>query len=175
MAKLSFAVGGTMENFSFDIVSEVDLQEVDNAVNQAKKELIQRFDFKGSKSSIDYKHGEKTITLVGDDDYKLRSLKDILAGRMTKRGISLKALTFKTPEKAFEGTLRQLVEIATGIPKERAKELVGIIKDLRLKVQTQIEGEKLRVSSPKKDDLQIVITHLRKIDFPCALSFTNYR
>lgn len=164
-----------MANFSFDIVSEADLQEIDNAVNQAKKELAQRFDFKGSKSSIDYNKEEKTITLIGDDDYKLRSLKDMLAGRLSKRNVSLKSLTFNEPEKAFEGTLRQKVEISTGIAKEKAKELAKIIKDLNLKVQTQIEGEKLRVSSPKKDDLQAVISHLRTLDFSLPLSFTNYR
>lgn len=164
-----------MANFSFDIVSEADLQEIDNAVNQAKKELAQRFDFKGSKSSIDYNKEEKAITLIGDDDYKLRSLKDMLAGRLSKRNVSLKSLTFNEPEKAFEGTLRQKVEISTGIAKEKAKELAKIIKDLNLKVQTQIEGEKLRVSSPKKDDLQIVISHLRNLDFSLPLSFTNYR
>ncbi len=164
-----------MANFSFDIVSEVDLQEVDNAINQAKKELAQRFDFKGSKSSIDYNKQEKFITLIGDDDYKLRALKDILAGKLTKRNVPLKSLTFKEPEKAFEGTLRQKAEISTGIPKEKAKELAKIIKDLQLKVQTQIEGEKLKVSSAKKDDLQTVIAHIRSIDFPLSLSFTNYR
>lgn len=164
-----------MANFSFDIVSEVDLQEVDNAINQAKKELAQRFDFKGSKSSIDYSKEEKTITLIGDDDYKLRSLKDILAGKLTKRNVALKSLTFNEPEKAFEGTLRQKVEISTGIPKEKAKELVKIIKDLKLKIQTQIEGEKLKVTSAKKDELQAVIAHLRTIDFSLPLGFTNYR
>lgn len=162
-------------NFSFDIVSEVDLQEVDNAVNQAKKELTQRYDFKDSKSNIDFKREEKKIILIGDDDFKLRSLRDILTTRLAKRRISYKSLTFKDPEKAFEGTLRQSVEIATGINKEKAKDLVKIIKDLNLKVQTQIEGEKLRVLSAKKDELQAVIMHLRSIDFPLALNFTNYR
>lgn len=162
-------------NFSFDIVSEVDMQEVDNAVNQSKKELAQRYDFKGSKSSIDFDREEKKITIVADDDFKLRALNDILATKLAKRGVSLKALTFKDPEKAFEGTLRQLVELATGIDKEKAKDLVKIIKDLNLKVQTQIEGEKIRISSPKKDDLQSVIAHLRAIDFPLALNFNNFR
>ena len=163
-------------NFSFDIVSEVDMQEVDNAVNQSKKELAQRYDFKGSKSSIDFNREEKKITIVADDDFKLRALNDILATKLAKRGVSLKALTFKDPEKAFEGTLRQLVELATGIDKEKAKDLVKIIKDLKnLKVQTQIEGEKIRISSPKKDDLQSVISHLRTIDFPLALNFNNFR
>ena len=164
-----------MANFSFDIVSEVDLQEVDNAVNQAKKELSQRYDFKDSKASLDFKREEKKILLIADDDYKLRALHDILVTRMAKRGISHKSLIYKEPEKAFEGTLRQTIEIATGIPKERAKELNKIIKDLNVRVQTQVEGEKIKVSSPKKDDLQAAIAHLRSIDFPLPLNFTNYR
>jgi cyclic-di-GMP-binding protein len=163
------------ENFSFDIVSEADMQEVDNAVNQAKKELSQRFDFKGSKAAIDFKREEKKIILIADDDFKLRSLTDILAGKLVKRGVSLKLLTFKDPQKIFGGNLNQEVEIATGIPKEKAKELVKIIKEMGLKVQPQIEGEKVRVFSPKKDDLQAVITNLRKTDFSLALSFINYR
>ena len=163
------------ENYSFDIVSEVNLQEVDNAVNQAKKELAQRYDFKGSSSSIDYSREEKRITLAADDDFKLRSLTDILAGKLVKRGVSLKSLTFKEPEKIFGGNLNQIVELSMGISKEKAKDLVRIIKDLNLKVQPQIDGEKVRVFSPKKDDLQAVIAHLRKIDFPLALSFCNYR
>jgi cyclic-di-GMP-binding protein len=162
-------------NFSFDIVSEIDLQEVDNAVNQAKKELSQRFDFRGSKSSIDYNREEKKITLIADDDFKLRSLQDILNGRMIKRNISIKALTYKEPEKAFEGTFRQVIELVSGLEREKQKELVKIIRDLNPKIQTQIEGEKIKVSSPKKDDLQVVISHLRSIDFPVALQFTNYR
>lgn len=164
-----------MANFSFDIVSEVDLQEVDNAVNQSKKEIFQRYDFKNSKSSIDFDRGQKRIILIGDDDFKLRALKDILLTKMAKRGISLKSVKFNEPERAFEGTLRQPVEILMGIERENAKELVRIIKSLGLKVQAQIEGEKLKVVSAKKDDLQAVISHLKSIDFPIALSFCNYR
>ncbi|MBU0503247.1 MAG: YajQ family cyclic di-GMP-binding protein [Candidatus Omnitrophota bacterium] len=164
-----------MANFSFDIVSEVNLQEMDNAVNQANKELAQRYDFKDSLASIAYDRKEKTITLIADDNFKLRALTDILSSRMAKRGISLKSLKFSEPEKAFEGYLRQQVEICTGIDKEKAKELVGIIKKLGLKVQTQIEGEKIKVSSPKKDELQTVIVHLRGLDFPLPLNFCNYR
>ena len=164
-----------MAKFSFDIVSEVDLQEMDNAINQAKKELAQRYDFKNSKSSIDYDRKEKKVVLVADNDYKLKALKSIFVTRVIGRGISSKALNFSDPDKAFEGTLRQKVEISTGISKEKAKELVKIIKDLKLKVQTQIEEDKLRVSSQKKDDLQVVITHLKSIDFSLALSFCNYR
>ncbi len=164
-----------MANFSFDIVSEVDLQEVDNAVNQANKELAQRYDFKDSKASIAYDRKEKKLTLIADDDFKLRALTDILATRMAKRNISLKSLKFNDPEKAFEGYLRQAVEIRVGIDKEKAKELIGIIKGLKLKVQTQIEGEKIKVSSPKKDELQAVIAHLRGLDFSIPLQFSNYR
>lgn len=163
------------ESFSFDIVSEADLQEVDNAVNQAKKELSQRFDFKGSKSSIEYNRTEKKITLIGDDDFKLRSVKDILSTKLAKRGVSIKLLTFGEPQNIFGGCLQQVADLASGIPHEKAKELVKMIKGLDLKVQAQIEGEKIRVVSPKKDDLQAVITYLRKIDFPLALTFCNYR
>lgn len=164
-----------MANFSFDIVSEVDLQEMDNAVNQAKKELSQRYDFKNSKSSIDYNREEKKITLIADDDFKLRALTDMLATRMAKRGISLKALKFNPPEQAFQGYLRQVADICVGIEKEKAKELTGIIKKLGLKVQTQIEGERIRVSSAKKDELQLVIAHIRTLNFSIPLSFNNYR
>lgn len=163
------------ESFSFDIVSEADLQEVDNAVNQAKKEMAQRFDFKGSKSSIEYNRAEKKITLVGDDDFKLNSVRDMLANKLAKRAVSIKFLTFKDPERVFGGCLQQVADLASGIPQDKAKELVKIIKGLDLKVQAQIEGEKVRVSSPKKDDLQMVIAHLRKIDFPIAITFCNYR
>lgn len=162
-------------SFSFDIVSEADLQEVDNAVNQAKKELAQRFDFKGSSSSIEYSRNEKKITLVGDDDFKLRSVKDMLAGKLAKRGVSMKLLTFNEPQQVFGGCLQQVADLSSGIPHEKAKELVKIIKGLDLKVQAQIEGEKIRVFSSKKDDLQSVISYLRKIDFPVALTFCNYR
>ena len=164
-----------MPNFSFDVVSEVDLQEMDNAVNQASKELAQRYDFKGSKSSIAYNRDEKLVTLIADDDFKLRALTDMLVGRMAKRGISVKSLKFNDPEKAFEGYLRQKVEICMGIDKENAKKLTGIIKELGLKAQAQIEGEKIKVSSAKKDDLQEVIAHLRALEFPIPLSFCNYR
>ena len=164
-----------MANFSFEIVSEIDLQEMDNAVNQASKELAQRYDFKDSKASIAFDRKENQITLIADDEFKLRALTDILATRMAKRGISLKSLKFNDPEKAFEGYLRQKADICMGIEKEKAKELVGIIKGLGLKVQAQIEGEKIKVSSAKKDELQAVIAHLRGLDFSIPLSFGNYR
>lgn len=164
-----------MPNFSFDIISEINMQEADNAINQAQKELATRYDFKGSKASIDFNREEKKITLVADDDFKLRSLTDVLNGKMIKRGISPKFLDFKTPEKAFEGTLRQIVNVSNGIEREKAKDLVKIIKDTKLKVQVQIEGEKLRVISAKKDDLQAVMAHLKTINFPLPITFCNYR
>lgn len=163
------------ESFSFDIVSEADLQEVDNAVNQAKKELAQRFDFKGSKSSIEYNRNEKKITLASDNDFKLKSVRDILATRLAKRGVSMKLLTFSEPQKIFGGCLQQAADLASGIPNEKSKELVKIIRGMGLKVQAQIEGEKIRVSSPKKDDLQAVMAHIKKTDFPVPLTFCNYR
>jgi cyclic-di-GMP-binding protein len=160
---------------SFDIVAEANLQEVDNAVNQAKKELLQRYDFKGSKASIEYNRNEKKIILTGEDDFKLRALRDILATRLAKRGVSIRLLIFKEPQKVFEGYLQQIADIVLGIPQEKAKEITKIIKKLGLKVQVQIEGEKIRVFSSKKDNLQLVIAHLRKINFPIALTFCNYR
>lgn len=161
--------------FSFDIVSEADLQEVDNAVNQAQKEMAQRFDFKGSKSSIEYSRAEKKITLIGDNDFKLNSIRDMLANKLAKRGVSIKFLTFKDPVQVFGGCLQQVADLASGIPQDKSKELVKIIKGLDVKVQAQIEGEKIRVSSAKKDALQAVMNHLRTIDFPIAITFGNYR
>ena len=136
-----------MANFSFDVVSEVDLQEMDNAVNQAKKELSQRYDFKNSKASIAYDRKEKKITLIAEDDFKLRSLTDILAARLVKRRISLKALKFNPPEKAFEGYLRQTVELCMEIDKEKSKELINGIKNMRLMLVLNDENE-TRISLP---------------------------
>ncbi len=164
-----------MANFSFDVVSDVDLQEVDNAVNQARKEINQRYDFKGSKCKIDFNREEKKLVLVGDNDYKLRALREVISGRLIKRGISVKSLKYGDPQQAFEGTMRQSVDIATGIDKEKAKELVKVIKDLKLKVQTNIQEDKLRVIAAKKDDLQEVMSHLKSLDFSLPLSFCNYR
>lgn len=151
------------------------MQEVDNGVNQACKELAQRYDFKDSKASIAFDRKEEKITLIADDEFKLKALTDMLATRLAKRGVSLKSLKFNEAEKAFEGYLRQTAEICIGIEKEKAKELTGIIKGLGLKVQTQIEGEKIKVSSAKKDELQTVIAHLKSLDFSIPLSFGNYR
>lgn len=160
---------------SFDIVSQVDLQEVDNAVNQAVKELRTRFDFKNSKSSIEFLKDEKKIRLIADDDMKLRNLQDMLRSRIAARKISVKSLQFKTAEQAFEGTLRQEVELVQGIPQEKAKDLVRMIKELKLKVQVSIQGDEVRVSGKAKDDLQSVITYLRSNPLDIPLQFTNYR
>lgn len=163
------------QNSSFDILSEVNFMEVENAVIQAQKELAQRFDFKGSKSSIEYNKSDKKLTLIGDDDFKLNAVRDIVEGRMAKRGVSLKAMKQNTPEKAFEGTLRQVIEMVSGLPSDKAKELVKLIKDGKFKVQAQIEGEKVRVISPKKDELQAVMNYLRNANFSLPLQFGNYR
>jgi uncharacterized protein YajQ (UPF0234 family) len=163
------------DKFSFDIVSEVNMMEVENAVNQARKELANRFDFKGSKSSIEFNKNDKKITLVADDDFKMKALKDILEGRFAKRSVSIKSLDYKSQEKAFEGYIRQVAEIISGLPSDKAKELVKLIKDSKIKVQTQIDGSKIKVVSPKKDDLQQVITYLKGTFFSLPLQFTNYR
>lgn len=163
------------QQFSFDIVSQIDLQEVDNAVNQAKKELLTRFDFKGSKSSIEWAKEEKKIRLLGDDDLKLRNLQDILKTRAASRKIAVKALDFKTPEQAFDGCLRQEVVLVLGIPQEKAKEIVRLIKESGAKVQAAIQGEEIRVSSKSKDELQSVIQHLRSANLSIPIQFVNFR
>lgn len=160
---------------SFDIVSQLDLQEVDNAVNQTKKELLTRFDFKGSKSSIELAKEEKKIRIVADDDMKLRNLQDILKTRMASRKLSIKALEFKTPEKAFDSCLRQEVTLVQGIPQEKAKEIVKAIKDANFKVQAAIQGDEIRVTSKSKDELQAVIQHLRTLSLTIPIQFVNFR
>ncbi len=160
---------------SFDIVSQIDLQEVDNAVNQAKKELATRFDFKGSKSTLEFLKDEKKIQIIADDDMKLRNLQDILRTRFASRKISQKSLEFMTAEKAFDGCLRQEVALTQGISQEKAKEIVKIIKDLPVKVQAAIQGDEIRVTSKNKDDLQSVMQHLRTAPLTLPIQFTNFR
>ena len=161
--------------FSFDIVSRVDLQEVDNAVNQAKKELATRFDFRGSKSSFEWNRDEKRLVLLADDELKLRNLRDILTTRLAIRKVPLKSLEWGKEEKAFEGLVRQEVKLTMGIPSEKAKEIVKEIKGIDLKVQASIQGDEVRVSSRSKDDLQAVIQHLKTSSCSIPLQFTNYR
>lgn len=160
---------------SFDIISSVDLQEVDNAVNQAIKEISTRFDFKGTKCSVEFLKTEKKIKIIADDDMKLRNIHDILKTRMAVRKISVKALQFGDPEKAFEGTLRQEVDLVQGIPMDKAKEIVRIIKDSPFKVQPSIQKDQVRVTGKSKDDLQGVIQLLRQSPLDIPLQFTNYR
>lgn len=164
-----------MAQFSFDIVSEIDLQEVDNAVNQASKEVKTRFDFRGSKSCLEFVREEKKIKLLADDDLKLRNLIDILRGRIAARKISAKALKFEEAEKAFEGTLRQEVGLVQGLDREQAKKIVQIIKASRLKVQASIQEDQVRVTSRSKDDLQGVMSLLQKEDLSVPLQFVNFR
>lgn len=162
-------------DFSFDIVSEVDIQEVDNAVNQAVKELSQRFDFKGSKSKIEFNRNENVITIIGDNDFKLKAVKDILESKIVRRKIDIKAMQYGTIEPSFEGTIRQTVRIQQGIPQEISKEIVKYIKESKLKVQASIQSEKVRVSSKSKDSLQETIALLHQKNFKIPLQFNNYR
>lgn len=158
---------------SFDVVSEVDMQEVDNAVNQAIKEIGTRYDFRGSKSEISL-DGE-TIKLIGDDEYKLGAVVDVLKGKMVKRNVSIKNLEFGKVEPASGATVRQLVTIKKGISQENAKKVTKAIKDMKIKVQASIQGDQVRVSGKDKDDLQAVIQMLKNLDVPVELQFTNFR
>ena len=163
------------QEFSFDVVSKVDLQEVSNAVQQASKEIGTRFDFRGSKSKIEWNEKELALTLTSDDEHKLKSVVDILETRLVKRGIVPKSLDFQKIEPAAGSTVRQLVKIQQGIPSEKAKEIVKAIKDRKLKVQAAIQADQVRVSGRAKDDLQEVMALLRAGDFGVPLQFTNYR
>jgi uncharacterized protein YajQ (UPF0234 family) len=161
------------QEFSFDVVSKTDLQEVSNAVQQAQKELAQRFDFKGSKSSIEL--ADEEIVLLSDDEGKLRSVKDILESKLVKRGVSLKALDYAVLEQAMGGTVRQRAKIVQGIEIEKAKAIVKAIKEAKLKVQASIQSEQVRVTGRAKDDLQKAMAVVKGKDFGIPLQFTNYR
>jgi len=158
---------------SFDIVSDVDLMEVSNAVQQAMKEIRQRFDFKGSVSDIALE--KETLTLHSDDESRLKAVIDILAGKLAKRGVSLKALEYGKLEPAAKGTVRQVVTIRKGIPSEKAKEIVKFIKTTGVRVQAQIQEAQVRVSGKNRDDLQTIIQRVKGQDFGLDLQFTNYR
>lgn len=161
------------QDFSFDIVSKTDMQEVSNAIQQAQKELAQRFDFKGSKSSIELTAEE--IVLVSDDEGKLRSVKDILESKLVKRGVSLKALDYAVLEQAAGGTVRQKAKIVQGIEIEKAKAIVKAIKEAKLKVQASIQSDQVRVTGRAKDDLQKAMAIVKGNDYGVPLQFTNYR
>ena len=161
---------------SFDVTSPVDFQEVDNALNQARKEVGQRYDFKGVKADILLNPAEKTLTLVADDEFKMNALWEILQGRLVRRGVPTKNLTRGDTERAANDTVKSVVTLQQGIPTEAAKEIVKFLKDHKLKrVQAAIQADQVRVSSPSKDDLQEAIRLLREHDFGVALQFGNYR
>lgn len=158
---------------SFDIVSKIDMAEVTNAVTQAMKEITQRFDFKGSKSNIEQE--KDALVVLSDDEYKLKSVVDILQGKLVKRGVSIKNLSYGKVEAALAGTVRQRITIQQGIPTDKAKEVVKAIKDAKIKVQASIQADQVRVSGKNRDDLQAVIQLLKGKDFGVELQFTNYR
>lgn len=163
------------DEHSFDIVSKVDLQEVLNAVQQAMKEISQRFDFKGSKSSIELNKEKHEITAISDDDHKLKTVLDIFQTKLVKRGISLKALQYGKVEQASGGTARQLITLQQGIPVEKAKEIVKIIKETKMKIQAEIQKDQVRVKAKKIDDLQAAMKLLREKDLGIHVDFSNYR
>ena len=163
------------DNYSFDIVSEIDWQEVDNAINQTRKEILSRYDFKGSKSTIEYSQKDKTITILADNDYKSKAIVDMMQNKFVKRSIPLKSLKYKPQEEAGGNMVRQVVEVLQGISKDNAKLIVKIIKDSKIKVQAAIQDEQVRVSSRDKDLLQQTIQLVKNADLDFAVQFTNYR
>ena len=162
-----------MAESSFDVVSSVDMQEVKNAIAQAMKEITTRFDLKGTGSEVSLQ-GEELV-LASKDEFKLKAVKDILEGRLVKRHVPLKALTFGAVETALGGTVRQRVTLQKGIPSEKAREIVKIVKGTKLKVQAAVQGEQVRISGKNRDDLQVVIRTLRETDLGIDMQFTNYR
>lgn len=163
------------QEHSFDIVSKVDLQEVSNAVQQAMKEISQRFDFKGSKSSIELDRAKNEVLIVSDDEYRLKSVIDILQSKLVKRKVSLKSLTYGGIESALSGTVKQVIKLQQGIPTEKARDIVKIIKDTKLKVQSEIQKDQMRIRAKKIDDLQSTIELLKDKNFGIHMEFVNYR
>jgi uncharacterized protein YajQ (UPF0234 family) len=161
---------------SFDITSTIDFQEVDNALNQARKEVGQRYDFKGAKADIDLNTTDKMLTLTADDDFKMNALWEIVQTRLVRRGVPVKNFKVGDSQPSAGGAVRRVIEIQQGIPIEAAREIVKYIKDKKLKkVQASIQADQVRVSSPSKDDLQEAMSALREHDFGVALQFGNYR
>lgn len=158
---------------SFDIVSKLDVQELNNAINQAEKEIATRFDFKGSKSSINLEKEE--LVVISDDEFKLQNVLDILQSKMAKRGISLKNLDYGKVEAAAGSTVRQRIKVKQGVDQDNAKKINVLIRDSKLKVKSQIQGDQIRVTGKSKDDLQAVMQLLRKADLPLDLQFINFR
>jgi uncharacterized protein YajQ (UPF0234 family) len=164
------------EACTFDVTSKVDLQEVDNAVNQARKEVAQRYDFKGSKAAIDFDRTEGTLTLVGDDEFKMQALWEVLQTRLVRRKVPVKNLKPGPIERAANDTVRRVITLQQGIPTEAGRAIVKFLKDHKLrKVQAAIQGDQVRISSPSRDELQSVIQMLREEDFGVELQFGNYR
>ncbi len=160
---------------SFDVVSQVNLQELDNAINQTTKEISQRYDFKNSKTTIEWRPKEKEIVIVADDDYKLSAATDILQSKLVKRSVPLKNLKYETIEQATGGQVRQSIKVKQGIDKEEAKKVIQAIKDSKAKVQAQVMDEQVRVTSKSIDDLQDTIRFLRSANVDIDLQFTNMR
>jgi len=158
---------------SFDIVCETDMQEMDNAVNQTRKEITTRYDFKGGRSSIELQ--DDVVTIVGDDEYKVNAVAEILRGRMARRKLDPKCLDYGPVEDASGGTKRQIIRIKQGISQELAKQIVKRIKQQKMKVQAAIQGDQVRVSGKKRDDLQAVIALVREMEADRPLRFTNFR
>jgi len=161
---------------SFDVTSTIDFQEVDNALNQARKEVAQRYDFKGAKAEISLNPTDKTLTLVADDEFKMNALWEIVQTRLVRRGVPVKNFNVPASEPAAGGAVRRLIAIQQGIPIEAAREIVKFVKDRKLKkVQAAIQADQVRISSPSKDELQEAMRQLREHDFGVALQFGNYR
>ena len=161
---------------SFDVTSSVDLQEVDNAINQARKEIAQRYDFKGSIAAIEFNKAENTLTLVADDNMKMDALWDVLQTRLVRRNVPVKNLKLGDLESATGSSVRRVVTLQQGIPSDAAREIIKYLKDQKLKkVQASIQGDQLRISSASKDELQQAIQVLRAHDFGLSLQFGNYR
>jgi uncharacterized protein YajQ (UPF0234 family) len=160
---------------SFDVVSRVDMQEMDNAVNQVKKELATRFDFRGSKTQIDLDRKEAKIVLLTEDDMKLRAIKDGLIAKVVHRSIDAKALVFGDHEKAGGDMVRQTVTITNGIDIDTARKVVKLIKDTKMKVQASIQGDEVRITGKKRDDLQEAIQTLKEVDMGVPLQYVNFR
>ncbi len=163
------------DQFSFDVVSHVDMQEMKNVVDQTLKEIRQRFDFKNSKTELTLEEKDKKLIVVSDDEYKLKAVLEILKTKCVKRNVSLKALNYGKVEEALGGTVRQVITIQSGIPSEKAKEISKEIRDAKLKVQAQIQGDQVRVLSKSKDELQATIALLKQKEFGIDLQFVNYR
>ena len=163
------------KNSSFDIVSEIDFQEVDNAVNQSIKEIRQRYDLKDSKTEVELNKNDKLISINSKDDYALKASIDIIQTKFLKRGLSLKSLKLEEVEPAAGGRLKQTINLQSGISKDNAKKITKLVKELKLKTNAQIMDERVRVQGPKKDELQVVINAVKEADLDFPTQFTNYK